>query len=100
MHSRRLLLPLLLWVSLPALADGGPEQAAVAIPQASASRQIGQQLQQHGAKVQQLQRQVSAQEEASQQAAQRLQLQDRRIAELTAQLQALERTRQAGSGTQ
>lgn len=95
MRKPWLLLPLLLSATLPVLADGGPEQAAVA-GATPAHVLLRQQVRAHGVEVTQLQREVSAQESHSHQASERLVEQDREIARLQRQLQALRDGRQGG----
>ena len=96
MRKAWFLLPLLLCATLPVLADGGPEQAAVAGAQAPAQSRLRQQLQARGAQVTQLQQAVSEQELHSRQASQRLTAQDLEIAQLQRQLEALRDRRQGG----
>lgn len=83
-----LLSPLLLAVALPASADGGPEQAAVAVRAPSQGR-MQRQLRTRHAEVARLQRQVTTQESHSREAGERLAEQDREIARLRRQLEAL-----------
>lgn len=98
MRNARLLLPLLLWFATGAvLADGGPEQAAVAVGSTPSTRQLGQQMREHQAEVARLQRQVTDQESHSRQAADRLDEQDRQIATLQRQLEALSARQQGGT---
>ena len=99
MQKTGFLLPLLLLVTVPAMADGGPEQAAVAAAPAGPHARIRQQLRAHGAEVDRLQQQVSAQESDSAQAAQRLEERDRQIAQLMQQLKALDGARRSGATT-
>ncbi|MGN2244418.1 hypothetical protein ACFWZU_13015 [Frateuria sp. GZRR33] len=89
MRKPWLLLPLLTLAALPAFADGGPEQAAVAGQRVPAQVRLKRQLRAHGAEVQQLQRQLTEQESHSRQASDRLEEQDREIARLQRQLEAL-----------
>lgn len=94
MRKPWLLLALLLPAALPALADGGPEQAAVAGDVASAQARLRQQVRNHDAAVAQLERAVLAQESRSRRAHDRLRDQDREIARLQRQLEALRGNRQ------
>jgi protein-disulfide isomerase len=96
MRKAWFLLPLLSCAALPALADGGPEQAAVAGMQAPAQARLKQQLQARGVQVTQLQQAVSEQERHSRQAGRRLTEQDLEIARLRRQLEALQGHRQGG----
>ena len=96
MQKAWFLLPLLLCATSPVLADGGPEQAAVAGAQAPAKSRLKQQLQARGAQVTQLQQAVSEQELHSRQASQRLTEQDLEIAQLQRQLEALRDRRRGG----
>jgi uncharacterized coiled-coil protein SlyX len=91
------LLPLLLLPTLPVLADGGPEQAAVAAESVPANIRLKQQLSARGAEVTQLQRRLAEQESSSRQASERLTEQDREIARLQLQLEALSGRRQGGN---
>jgi len=91
MQKTWLLLPLLLCATLPAMADGGPEQAAVA----GVPARLKQQLRNHGTQVTQLQQAVSEQESHSRQASERLAQQDLEIARLQQQLEALRDRRSA-----
>ncbi|UGB39260.1 hypothetical protein [Frateuria soli] len=97
MRKTWLLLPLLTLATLPALADGGPEQAAVAGRRVPAKAQLQQQLRARGAEVAQLQRQLTEQESHSRQANDRLEEQDREIARLRLQLEAMGGPRQGGN---
>lgn len=97
MQRTWVLLPLLLLVTIPAMADGGPEQAAVAAAPGGLHARAQQQLRAHGTEVDRLQQQVSTQESHSLQAAQRLEEQDRQIAQLMEQLKAVDRARQGGA---
>jgi septal ring factor EnvC (AmiA/AmiB activator) len=96
MRKPWLLLPLLTLVTLPAFADGGPEQAAVAGQAAPAQVHLKRQLRARGAEIVQLQRQLTEQESHSRQASDRLDEQDREIARLQRQLEALAGQRQKG----
>jgi hypothetical protein len=96
MRKAWLLLPLLSCATLPALADGGPEQSAVAGTQTPAQARLKQQLQARDALVTQLQQAVSEQELHSRQASRRLTEQDLEIARLRRQLEALQGRRQGG----
>ena len=96
MRKPWLLLPLLTLAALPALADGGPEQAAVVGQRVPAKAQLQRQLRTRGAELAQLQRQLAEQESHSRQANDRLDEQDREIARLRRQLQALDDQRQGG----
>ena len=89
MRKPWLLLPLLTLAALPAFADGGPEQAAVAGQQVPAKVRLQQQLRARGAELTQLQRQLAEQESHSREANDRLDAQDREIARLQHQLKAL-----------
>jgi hypothetical protein len=91
MRKAGLLLPLLFWSAAPAWADGGPEQAAVAMVPAGPQVRIRQQLRAHSVEVRRLEQEVSAQESSSIQAAQRLQEQDDQIARLQRQLEAIDK---------
>lgn len=97
MRKTWLLLPLLTLATLPALADGGPEQAAVAGRRVPAQARMQQQLRARGAEVAQLQRQLTEQESHSRQASDRLEEQDREIARLRLQLEAMGGRRQEGN---
>lgn len=97
MRKPWLLLPLLTLAALPALADGGPEQAAVAGQRVPPKVQLQQQLRTRGAELAQLQHQLAEQESHSRQANDRLNEQDREIARLRRQLQALDDHRQGGN---
>lgn len=99
MRKAGLLLPLLLCSSAPAWADGGPEQAAVAMAPAGPQVRIRQQLRSHNVEVRRLQQEVSAQESSSLQAAQRLQEQDNQIARLQQQLEALDKAPRGATAT-
>jgi hypothetical protein len=89
MRKPWLLLPLLTLAALPAFADGGPEQAAVAGQRVPAKIRLQQQLRARGAELTQLQRQLAEQESHSREANDRLEAQDREIARLQHQLKAL-----------
>ncbi|SEI39337.1 hypothetical protein [Frateuria terrea] len=95
MQKTWLLLPLLFCAALPAMADGGPEQAAVAGVPAPARARLKQQLRVHGTQVTQLQQAVSEQESHSRQASERLAQQDLEIARLQQQLETLRDRRSA-----
>ena len=90
MRKPWLLLPLLTLATLPAFADGGPEQAAVAGRAVPAQVHLKRQLRARGAELVQLQRQVSEQESHSRSASERLEEQDREIARLLRQLEAID----------
>ncbi|HET6806793.1 MAG TPA: hypothetical protein VFH59_15265 [Frateuria sp.] len=89
MRKPGLLLPLLMLATLPAFADGGPEQAAVAGQRVPAQVRLQQQLRARGAEVTQLERKLAEQESHTRQASDRLAEQDREIARLQRQLKAL-----------
>jgi septal ring factor EnvC (AmiA/AmiB activator) len=91
------LLPLLMFATSSVLADGGPEQAAVAAASIPAPAQLRQQLRKHDAEVARLQQQVVEQESHSRQAADRLDEQDRQIATLQRQLEAISGRPQGGT---
>ena len=97
MRKPWLLLPLLLLAALPVLADGGPEQAAVAGASAPADVRLKHQLHAHNVEVTRLQHEVTAEESHSRQASEQLQEQDRQIARLQRQLEALSGRRQTGN---
>jgi hypothetical protein len=96
MRNRWLPLPWLLFVALPVLSDGGPEQAAVAntVP---AHAWLKQQLRAHHNEVTRLQHEVTAQESDSSRASERLQERDREIVRLQRQLEALDGRRRGGA---
>jgi TolA-binding protein len=96
MKKRWLALPCLLFAALPLLADGAPEQAAVAGAN-PAHTQLRQQLRARHNEVTRLQHEVAAQESDSSQASQRLEQRDREIDRLQRQLEALEGRRQGGA---
>ncbi|MEI7037085.1 hypothetical protein [Fulvimonas yonginensis] len=89
-----LALSLLLLVSWPVHADGGPEQAATA--RGPTPGQLKRQLHAQDAEVARLQQEVGQQEARSREAGHRLEEQDLRIEALRRQLDALMRSRQAG----
>ena len=97
MQKTWLLLALLTLPVLPAFADGGPEQAAVAGQAVPAQVHLKRQLRAQGAEVVQLQHQLTEQESHSRQASDRLDEQDRESARLQRQLEALAGQRQKGN---
>jgi len=97
MRKAWLPLPFLLLAALPVLADGAPEQAAVAKAPLPAHARLKQQLRAHGAEIARLQQEVTAQEWHSREASDHLHRQDREIARLQRQLEALSGRQQAAA---